>query len=413
MGKTSSRATTKQRLGGLLENLEGQAAGAFPTITPQELANQAAPKKKRRYIQVQLVQIRPNPFQPREDFTDEAELLELGESIKEHGLQEPLIVRAADIVGMFDLAAGERRWRAMKLVGLTEADAIEILECSDEELETIGLIENIHRKDLSRYELAKAYWKLHRKPDGSIRRSIAEVAKQVNRTVDHVDSHLAIIRAPEKLRQLSIEDPRIPLRTIRDLSQIEDENDLAYLIEEVRTHTYTANEISNMLQRVKKAQMRSEQQTEIPEQGIDPTRQEEESVEPLENTPSSQGISSTTDMRVEANQVIPAGNNGHSVQSPVISMQSKSEESERAAEENKALVKEVPGLSQKPTPSPVVALAALETKLKRDGVTLRKIVDPLAEEIPFMTPDQRRAVKTQMQTWLVLLQQIVEQTRED
>jgi ParB-like chromosome segregation protein Spo0J len=88
-----------------------------------------------------------------------------------------------------------------------------VLDCPDESLETIALIENLHRADLTPYELAKAFWKLHRTPEGEIRMSIAEVAATVTMPKDYIDSHLAIMRVPAKVRQLIIDDPKIPLRT--------------------------------------------------------------------------------------------------------------------------------------------------------------------------------------------------------
>lgn len=410
-----SKTNTAARLGGLLSNLTEQSAGAFPEMPAQEVAEQAAPKKKRRFITIRLDQLRPNPFQPRKDFSNEEELRELGESIKTHGLQQPLIVRAAtDAAGMYDLGAGERRWRAMHLVGLTEADAIEVLDCSDEELETIALIENVHRTDLSPYELAEAYWKLHRAPNGTIRRSIAEVADQVKRKVDHVDSHLAIMRVEPKIRQLIIDDPTIPVRTIRDLGQVKNANDLDYLIEEVRNHRYTANDISRMLQLMKKAQKRAKQQTEGADAGAELASPKEEIEQPeTQGAFSAQQPPTSNHVEHKASVSAPAERNGHADQPLSLPIQSQAAAIERTIEEHTASAKETTSEVQKPTPSPALALAQLEMRLRKDDTQLRKIIGAIAEEVPYMTSDQKTAVKNQTQTWLALIQQIQEQARED
>jgi ParB family transcriptional regulator, chromosome partitioning protein len=242
-----------QRMDALLANLTEQSAGAFPTVA--EVVAQVVPDEgKRRLVIVPLDQLRPNPRQPRKIFV-EADLLDLGTSIKEHGLQQPIVIRrATDGSDVYDIAAGERRWRAMMLVGLTEIEAIEVIGATDDDLETIALIENVHRANLTPMELAEAYWKLHRHDDGGIRMSIAEVADKVKQQKNHVDDHLAIMRAPEAVRQLIIADPTVPLRTIRDLAQIENDEDRAYLIDEVRAHRFTANDISRILQQLKKVQ---------------------------------------------------------------------------------------------------------------------------------------------------------------
>ncbi len=251
-----AKATPKsKRMDSLLANLTEQSAGAFPAM---EVVAQVIPDEgKRRLMIVPLDQLRPNPRQPRKKFV-EADLLDLGNSIKEHGLQQPIVIRrATDGSTMYDIGAGERRWRAMILVGLAEIEAIEVIGATDDDLETIALIENVHRADLTPMELAEAYWKLHRRDDGSIKLSIAEVADKVKMPKNYVDDHLAIIRAPEAVRQLIIDDPTVPLRTIRDLAQIENDEDRAYLIDEVRGHRFTANDISRILQQVKKAQAKA------------------------------------------------------------------------------------------------------------------------------------------------------------
>jgi ParB family chromosome partitioning protein len=107
---------------------------------------------------VPLDQIGPTPLQPRSVFRDE-NLQELVDSIKEHGIIQPLIVRRRD--DKFELIAGERRWRAAQRAGLAEAPLI-IREASDQEVLELALIENLQREDLNPIEEATAFARLAR-----------------------------------------------------------------------------------------------------------------------------------------------------------------------------------------------------------------------------------------------------------
>ena len=108
-------------------------------------------------VKLRLHDIEPNKNQPRQVFDDEA-LSELADSIKEHGVLQPLIVRPlAD--GSYQLVAGERRWRASRLAGLTEVPVI-VKTLTDSEVAVIALIENLQREDLSFFEEALAYERL-------------------------------------------------------------------------------------------------------------------------------------------------------------------------------------------------------------------------------------------------------------
>ena len=103
--------------------------------------------------QIELASVRPNPFQPRREFT-EAELGELAASIREHGVLQPIIVRRYG--DAFQIVAGERRFRACQLLSLPAIPAI-IRDADDTQMLELALIENIQREDLNPMELARAY----------------------------------------------------------------------------------------------------------------------------------------------------------------------------------------------------------------------------------------------------------------
>ena len=117
-----------------------------PTVKPGE------------YVEsIKIVDIEPNPEQPRSDF-DEESLEELAASIKEHGVITPIIVKKADN-GFYQIVAGERRWRASKKAGLKKIPAI-VKEFTEIQTQEVALIENLQRKDLNPVEEALGYKKL-------------------------------------------------------------------------------------------------------------------------------------------------------------------------------------------------------------------------------------------------------------
>ena len=122
---------------------------------------------------VALDQVGPSPFQPRKRFNEE-HLGELVESIREHGVIQPLIVRR--VKGKFELIAGERRWRACQKLKLDEVPVI-VREASDKDVLEMALIENLQREDLNPLEEAEAYARLAR--DFGLKQE--EIAKRVGK----------------------------------------------------------------------------------------------------------------------------------------------------------------------------------------------------------------------------------------
>ncbi len=111
---------------------------------------------KKQSQTLRLTEIFPNKNQPRTDFDDSA-IAELAESIKQHGVLQPLLVRPVD--GGYQIVAGERRWRASRMAGLTEVP-VYIKELTDEQTAQLALVENLQREDLNPVEEAKGYKEL-------------------------------------------------------------------------------------------------------------------------------------------------------------------------------------------------------------------------------------------------------------
>jgi ParB family chromosome partitioning protein len=141
-----------------------------------------------------LDSIRPNPFQPRKTFRDE-DIAALMTSIKQSGVVQPILVRR--VGKQFELIAGERRWRAAKLVGLHEIPAV-VRQATDEQMLELALIENLHREDLNPIDRAAAYQQFcHRfglRPD--------EVAERVGEDRSTVTNYLRLLELPAEVREM-------------------------------------------------------------------------------------------------------------------------------------------------------------------------------------------------------------------
>ena len=157
--------------------------------------------------------IRPGHQQPRTTF-DQARLEELAQSIRTSGIIQPLLVRPRG--GLFELVAGERRWRAAQLAGLARIPAI-IREIPDERLLELALIENIQRQELNPIEEANAYKRLIE----SLNLSQEEVAQRVGRDRTFITNYLRILRLPSEI-QLLIENEKLSFGHARALLGLAD-----------------------------------------------------------------------------------------------------------------------------------------------------------------------------------------------
>jgi ParB family transcriptional regulator, chromosome partitioning protein len=136
----------------------GLGRGLDALIPGNEEKSQQTPQGKQGVLQVSINDIQPNPQQPRTTISDE-NLKELADSIQEHGIIQPLIVSQEEGQDGYFLIAGERRWRAAKIAGLSHVPAILRTVTEQQQLE-IALIENVQRSDLTPLETAEAYRQL-------------------------------------------------------------------------------------------------------------------------------------------------------------------------------------------------------------------------------------------------------------
>ena len=157
----------------------------------QQVDDETPPEPK-DVTTVKLRNIQPNPFQPRTEF-DEEKLTELAESIKQQGVIQPLIVEQDRDV--YTIIAGERRFRAARMAGLSEVPVILRKFTDDEKLE-IALIENIQREDLNPIEEAKAYRKLMERN----KLSQDSLAKKIGKKRSTVANSMRLLKLPEDMQ---------------------------------------------------------------------------------------------------------------------------------------------------------------------------------------------------------------------
>jgi len=146
---------------------------------------------------VRLAELEPNRNQPRKKF-DESAISSLADSIREHGILQPILVRPLPL-GNYQIVAGERRWRAAKMLGLNEIPVV-IRELTDIETAQISLIENIQREDLNPLEEAKAFQRLQ--DDFGMKQE--DIAKKVGCSRSTVTNALRLLKLPEKIQDMLI-----------------------------------------------------------------------------------------------------------------------------------------------------------------------------------------------------------------
>ncbi|MDQ2828586.1 MAG: ParB/RepB/Spo0J family partition protein [Chloroflexota bacterium] len=175
-----------------------------------------------RTIAVDLLD--PNPFQPRKTF-DEAALAELANDIKVHGVLQPLLVRPhPQERGRYQIAAGERRWRAARLAGLGEVPCIE-RDMDDDAMERLALVENVQRTNLDPLDEAHAYQRLMDRFDVSLR----DLAATVHKHHEYIAQRLRLIKEP-RIEAL-VRDDKMKPSTAQELVRVKNEEQRDAFIE--------------------------------------------------------------------------------------------------------------------------------------------------------------------------------------
>lgn len=145
-----------------------------------------------KVVEIPLSQLRPNPYQPRRNFNDES-IQELADSIKEHGVIQPIIVRS--VLKGYEIIAGERRFRASQVLGLATIPAV-VKKFSDQQVMEIALIENLQREDLNSLEIAMAYQALI----DQFSLTQEELSVKVGKSRSHIANFLRLLQLPDDVK---------------------------------------------------------------------------------------------------------------------------------------------------------------------------------------------------------------------
>ena len=183
--------SAKGGLGKGMGQLGGQGLGAL--FGNAGVASQPTENIKDKVQEIEVEQIRPNRYQPREEF-DEAALSELAESVSRYGVLQPILLRKLPDEG-YELIAGERRLRAAKAAGLPKIPAL-VREFGDAEVSEIALIENLQREDLSVMEEARAYQRLLK--EFGLKQE--ELSSRLGRSRSHIANTMRLLNLPEEIQ---------------------------------------------------------------------------------------------------------------------------------------------------------------------------------------------------------------------
>ena len=188
-------------------------------------------------VEINLSELRPNPYQPRKIFDDEA-LKDLATSIKEHGVFQPIIAKKS--IKGYEIIAGERRVRASRLAGLEKIPAI-IRDFSDTQMMEIALLENLQRENLNVIEEAVAYTAMLEK----LGLTQEELSKRVGKSRSHITNILGLLKLPKEVQKMVIQN-LITMGHARMLSKLEDNDKIIELANRIVNESLTVRDIEQV-----------------------------------------------------------------------------------------------------------------------------------------------------------------------
>ena len=218
----------------------GALLGDFDEVSQEENGLKKLPLHK----------IEPNPDQPRRDF-DPEELEELAESIRTHGVIQPLTVREMPN-GYYQIIAGERRWRAARLAGLSDVPVV-IIEADDKKAMELALIENLQRTDLTPIEEARGYQQLI----GEYGLTQEQVADRVSKSRPAVANAMRLLSLPDELLSM-VESGKLTAGHARALLSIKDERQQLAVAQKVVNLQLSVRQTEAMCKKLLKAEQKPE-----------------------------------------------------------------------------------------------------------------------------------------------------------
>lgn len=193
--------------------------------------------------EIEISLIAPNPNQPRREFDQDA-LQELATSIRELGIIQPITLRKMS-GDTYQIIAGERRWRASQLAGLTKIPAY-IVTVEDQNAMEMALVENIQREDLNAIEIALAYQHLADETG----MTQAKISERVGKSRAAVTNYMRLLKLPAQV-QIALKNHEIEMGHARALLAIDSPSQQIKLFKEVQAHQYSVRQVEEMVQTLK------------------------------------------------------------------------------------------------------------------------------------------------------------------
>lgn len=202
-------------------------------------------KNDERVQDIPLEEIRPNPYQPRRTFDEEA-LNELAASIRQSGVFQPIILRASSVKG-YEIIAGERRFRASKIAGKETVPAI-VREFDEETMMQVAVLENLQREDLSPLEEAEAYNMLMK----NLKLTQEEVAQRLGKSRPYIANYLRLLGLPEEVKKM-LQTNEISMGQARTLLGLKDKKQIIKVAKKVIKENLTVRQIEHLVSQMNEA----------------------------------------------------------------------------------------------------------------------------------------------------------------
>lgn len=194
-----------------------------------------------KIVEIPLSQLRANPYQPRKTF-DEQAIQELAESIREHGVIQPIVVRQA--LKGYEIIAGERRFRASQLLGNATIPAV-VRTYNDEQVMEIALIENLQREDLNAIEVAIAYQSIMKQ----FSLTQEELSLKVGKSRSHIANFLRLLSLPDEIKD-HVSRGTLSMGHARALAGVKDEKKREELAKQTLDNEWSVRELEEAIQQL-------------------------------------------------------------------------------------------------------------------------------------------------------------------
>ncbi|MDR7078796.1 ParB family chromosome partitioning protein [Neobacillus niacini] len=197
--------------------------------------------KEETVQEISVKELRPNPYQPRKTFQQEA-IDELKASILEHGILQPLVVRKS--IKGYEIVVGERRFRAAKEAKLETVPAV-VRELTEQQMMELAVLENLQREDLNPIEEGQAYQTLMEK----LKFTQEEVAKRLGKSRPHVANHIRLLSLPVKIQEL-ISNGKISMGHGRALLGLRQKAKLPALVDKITQESLNVRQLEKLIQQL-------------------------------------------------------------------------------------------------------------------------------------------------------------------